>query len=268
MGMRLIITLFPVIVTAVCALLWVDSLFAVRRLLLIPFGDAELGLKSEAGWLSWNTFWLWDEANPEAAGISFPYCVLTSVGLALAWCAVVLRRKDTRFRWWDWTALGSIALSLAFLQGRIDPVDDLLRAIRNPRDRYAIHEVYEAVDEVNRVERGSEAAVPLSRLLEDNTSSIRVTAVRALAKLHADPKLVVPALTRARADKELRPIVTWALGEIGPIDGRVVPALILSLRDENPEIRAAAASASSKSVPRLRPRCRLSSRLWMTGLSD
>ena len=72
MGMRLIITLFPVIVTAVCALLWVDSLFAVRRLLLIPFGDAELGLKSKAGWLSWNTFWLWDEANPEAAGISLP----------------------------------------------------------------------------------------------------------------------------------------------------------------------------------------------------
>jgi len=39
------------------------------------------------------------------------------------------------------------------------------------------------------------------------------------------------------------------LGEIGPIDGRIVPALILSFRDENPKIRGAAASALFKIGP-------------------
>jgi len=49
MWRRLIITLLPLIVTAVCGFLWVDSLFAVRRLPHITFGDAALGLKSAAG---------------------------------------------------------------------------------------------------------------------------------------------------------------------------------------------------------------------------
>jgi HEAT repeat protein len=243
MWRRLIMMLLPVVVTALCVLLWIDSRFVVRRLPLIPLGDAELGFKSKDGWLSWNMFWLWNEAHPEAAAISAPYWVIISVALAFARRAVVLRRRDTRVRWWEWTALGAIALSLAFLQGRTDPIEDLLRAIRNPHDRYATHEVFEAVDEVNHAERGNDAVVPLARLLEDNTSSIRVRAVRALGKLHAGPNLVVSALTKAHADKELRYFVTVTLGEIGPIDPRIVPALIVSLRDEGPRIRGAAASA-------------------------
>ena len=55
--------LLPVILTAVCVFLWIDSEFAVRRLPLIPAGELAMGLKSEGGWLSWNMFMLWDELN-------------------------------------------------------------------------------------------------------------------------------------------------------------------------------------------------------------
>jgi HEAT repeat protein len=236
-------TLLPVIVTAGCVFLWIDSLFAVRRLPLIGFGDAELGLKSKDGWLSWNIFWLWAQENPEAAAISVPYWALVSLGLVFTWRAVVRRRKDARFHCWDWAALGTIALALAFLQGWTDSVEDLLRVVRNPRDYYAIHEAFEAVDAVNHAKRGNDAVVPLTRLLEGNTTPIRVTAVRALARLHADPSLVVPVLTKAHADKELRYIVTATMGEIGPIDPRIVPVLILSLKDVDLKVRGAAASA-------------------------
>jgi HEAT repeat protein len=239
-------TLLPVIPTAVCVFLWVDSTFAVRRLPFIPIGDAALGFKSAAGWLSWDEFTLWDPVNPEAPWISIPYWALVSVGLAFAWRAVVRQRKDPRFRWWEWATLGAVALLLVSLQGRTDPVNHLLRAIRNPHDHYVLHEAYEAVDEVNRADRGGDAAVLLNRLLDDNNSSVRTTAALALGRLHADPKLVVSSLTRAHADKNLRHVVTITLGEIGPVDGRVVPALILSLRDEDPKVRGAAASALLK----------------------
>jgi HEAT repeat protein len=236
--------LLAVMMTAVCAFLWVDSLFTVRRLPLVPFGDAALGLKSDRGWLSWNTFWLWSKVNPEAVVISVPYCAVILVFVAVAWrSVVVLLRKDTRFRWWEWAALGSITLSLAFLQGHTDPVGDLVQAIRNPRDQFALHEAYQAVDEVNRAKRGNDAAMRLIQLLDDNTRTIAATSVRALGKLHADPKLVVPALIKARGDKELRYFATISLGEIRPIDSRIVPALILSLRDQDPRICNVAASA-------------------------
>ncbi len=244
MWKRLTMLLLPIVMSAVCGLLWVDSLFTVRRLPLIPFGDAALGFKSAAGWLSFHTFWLWHEARPEDAGISIPFWALISVGLALAWRAAITRRKNARFRWWDWTSFGAITLSLAFLQGRTDPVDNLLHAIRNPHDRYLTHEVYLAVHSVNRVKRGDDAAVPLIHLLEDDTPSIRERAVRALGKLDADPNLVVPALITAHANEQLRYIVTLTLVELGPIDDRIAPALILSLKDmSNAKTPVVAASA-------------------------
>ena len=211
------------------------------------------GFKSKDGWLSWNIFWLWNEANPEGAGISVPYWALIAVGLAFAWGALVLVRKDTRFRWWDWAAIGTTTLSLALLQRRTDPVEDLLRTIRDPRDPYAVHEVFEAVDEVNHAKGGNAAAVPVTRLLEGNTSPIRERAVEALGKLNADRNVVVPALARAHADKELRYVVTVTLGEIGPVDGRIVPLLILSLKDEDLKIRGAAASALREFGPAAAP---------------
>lgn len=242
MWKRFIKMLVPLSLTALCVLLWVDSRSVVRRLLLIPFGDAALGFKSEAGWLSWNEFWLWSRENPEATAVSVPYWALASLGLALSWRAIA-RVKDRRVYWGGWMAISVISVSLALLQGRTDPVADLLRAIRSPRDPYALHEAYEAVESVNRAGRGNAAAAPLIGLLEENTSAIRVSAVQALGKLHADPELVVPALIEAFADKDLRYVVTVTLGELRPIDGRIVPALILALRDEDPRIRQAAASA-------------------------
>ena len=50
-------------------------------------------------------------------------------------------------------------------------------------------------------------------------------------------------MIRAFAEKDLRYVVTVTLGHLGPIDVRVVPALILALRDEDPRIRHASASA-------------------------
>jgi HEAT repeat protein len=242
MWKRLIKILVPISLTAVCVFLWVDSWFVVRRLPLIPFGDAALGFKSEGGWLSWNEFWLWSRVNPEAAAFSVRYWALVSLGLAFSWRAIA-HHADRRFRWMGWMAISLITVSLALLQGRTDPVVDLLRAIRSPRDPYALHEAYEAAEAVNRAGRGNAAAVPLTALLEENTKEIRVTTIQALGKLHADPNAVVPALIRAFADKDLRYFVTVTLGELGPIDGRIVPALILALRDEDPRIRSAAVSA-------------------------
>ena len=76
-----------------------------------------------------------------------------------------------------------------------------------------------------------------------------MTAVQALGRLKADPKLVAPALIRARADKELRHVATVSLGEVGSIDGGIVPALILSLSDADPNIRHLAGSAILKIGP-------------------
>ena len=186
----------PVMMTAVCGFLWVDSLFAVRRLPLIGLGDAAFGLKSAAGWLSWNAFWLWHQENPESAMISVPYWVLISVGLAFAWRGVVLRRKARDSA--RGTGRRSLRSGCPWPSFRDAPILSTTScAISNPRDRYAIHAVYGAVDQVNRVDRGSEAAVSVARLLEDNTLSICVRAIRALGKLHADPKLVIPALMNA-----------------------------------------------------------------------
>src|ERR1035437_6268535 len=111
-------TLLPVISTAVCVFLWVDSTVAVRRLPFLPGGDAALGFKSEAGWLSWGEFTPWDPVNSEKMWISVPYWVLVSVGLAFVWRAVVRRREDSRFRWLEWAGVGAVVLLLASLQGR------------------------------------------------------------------------------------------------------------------------------------------------------
>ena len=50
-------------------------------------------------------------------------------------------------------------------------------------------------------------------------------------------------MNRAFADKDLRYVVTVTLGELGPVDGRIVSAILLALRDEDPRIRHTAASA-------------------------
>ena len=241
--------LLPVIPTAVTVFLWVDSQCAVRRLPFLPGGDAALGFKSAAGWLSWGEFTPWDPVNSEAMWIYVPYWVLVSVGLAFVWCAFVRQRENPRFRSWEWVALGGVVLLLASLPGRPDPVNHLRRALSDPHDEYALHEAYEAVDEVNRAGRGGDAATLLSRLLADNDRSVRRSAALSLARLHADPKLIVSALTGAYADKDLRDTITFALGEIGPVDDRVIPALIVALRDENPRVRGAAASAFLKIGP-------------------
>ena len=196
----------------------VDSRLVVRRLPLIPFGDAALGFKSEGGWLSWNEFWLWSRENPEAAVFSVPYWALVSLGLAFSWRAIAPER-DRRVHEEGWIAIGAITVCLAVLQGRTDPVAELLQAISTPHDTYALHEAYEAVEAVNRAGRGNDAAVPLAGLLKDNIEATRITTVQALGKLHADPNLVVPALIEAFAEKDLRYVVTVTLGELARSTG-------------------------------------------------
>ena len=233
--------LFSISLTAWCVFLWVDSRLVVRRLPLIPFGDAVLGFKSEGGWLSWNEFCLRSLENPEAAVFSVPYWALVSLGLAFSWRAIAPER-DRRVHEEGWDRDRCDHRVFAVLQGYSDPVAELLQAISTPHDTYALHEAYEAVEAVN-LSGGNDAAVPLAGLLKDNIEATRITTVHALGKLHADPNLVVPALFEAFAEKDLRYVVTVTLGELVAIDRRIVPTLILALRNENPQIRHAAASA-------------------------
>jgi HEAT repeat protein len=240
---------FPIVLTAMLLLLWADSRRTPRRLLFLPAGDAALGVKSQGGWVSRNEFTPWDDENSEQALFCVPYWSLVAVCLALAWRAVALWRRDRRFRRWEGAVLGAIVLLLAALQGRTDPVAHLLKAIRQPPDEYALHDVYEAVAQVNRAGRGNEVAVPLISLLDDRDSVLGVRAARALRKLRADPRIVVPALTAKHTDRKLRYFVTVTLGEIGLADDCVLPALIQLLKDEYPEIRVAAVSALREMGP-------------------
>jgi HEAT repeat protein len=241
--------LLPIVLAAVLLFLWVDSRRAARRLFLLPGGDAALGLKSAAGWLSWCEFTPWAEEYSEREPFSVPYCALVGVCLALALRGVALRRKSHRFRWWEWMALATIVLCLAAIQGRTDPVAHLLKAIRQPPDEYALHEVFKAVDQVNRVGRGDEVAAPLIGLLDDSDSVLRVRAARALGRLHADPQLVVQALIKEHTDRKVQYFATVSLGQIGPTDDRVVPALVRLLKDPFPEVRGAAVSALQEMGP-------------------
>jgi hypothetical protein len=143
--------------------------------------------------------------------------------LAFVWRGVARLRKDPRFRWWVWASLGAVTLLLAFLQALPDPVDRLRRAVCKPTDEYALYEAYEAVGDVNRAGRGREAAALLDRLLSADDLSVRKTAVLALARVQADRKSVVSALTRAYEDEKLREPITFALGEIGPADETRIP---------------------------------------------
>ncbi len=147
-----------------------------------------------------------------------------------------------------WRRLIMLAMtcSIACCQGCGDPVDHLAKEVLNPLDPKAFHE---AIDAVNRSGRGNDAASVLIRLLNDNNNSVRSRAARALGRVHADANLVVTALIEARKDESIRFYTTESLGEIGPIDNRVIEALILSLNDKSPRVRFAAVEAFVKIGP-------------------
>jgi hypothetical protein len=80
-----------------------------------------------------------------------------------------------RFDRWRRMTLLAMTCSIACFLGCGDPVDYLGKAVRDLLDPYALDE---AIDTVNRSERGNDAAALLIGLLNDNNSSVRSRAAR------------------------------------------------------------------------------------------
>lgn len=92
----------------------------------------------------------------------------------------------------------------------------------------------------------------ISQLKEKNDTQ-RIEASNSLVKIG---KPAVPALIKALKDKDIRPIVTFILGRIGPAAKEAIPALSEELKDEDKNTRAKAAEALGKmgveAIPALR----------------
>ncbi len=94
-------------------------------------------------------------------------------------------------------------------------------------------------------------AVPLLLRASTETNYTRRNAIYALGKIHAEPELVVPALTNllTNPDRDVRASTISSLELFGSGAKSAVPVLIQSLNDPNPPVRKLARSALQKIDP-------------------
>lgn len=78
----------------------------------------------------------------------------------------------------------------------------------------------------------AKAAVPSLLQWATNDGTQGGAAIRALGRIRAEPSIVVPFLTNALADPNIRPSVVFALGEFGTKAIPAVPALVALLHSE------------------------------------
>ena len=86
--------------------------------------------------------------------------------------------------------------------------------------------------------------------LREKNENVRVDASTNLATIG---KPAVPFLIEALKEKEIRAVVTFILGRIGPNAKAAVPALIEEIKDEDKNVRARAVEALGKIGPETMP---------------
>jgi HEAT repeat protein/beta-lactamase regulating signal transducer with metallopeptidase domain len=123
----------------------------------------------------------------------------------------------------------------------------LLEALRDKEAGVRIS----AIQTVINIDAGKEAAVAVSRLLQDGKRNIKSYAYQFLQSLGLDAKEAVPALIEALKDPDFTYQVAAinTLERIGPAAKDAIPALTELLRRGNPDLRSHANRALNKISP-------------------
>jgi hypothetical protein len=89
---------------------------------------------------------------------------------------------------------------------------------------------------------GPEAVPALGKLVSTGPVAVRVSAIRAVARLGTNATAILPSLIQHVRDpnREVATWSLWSLGNLGLQPDQTVPALAEALRDARPEIRLAA----------------------------
>ncbi len=101
-----------------------------------------------------------------------------------------------------------------------------------------------AAIELGKFGPAARAGVPaLLRALNGNDDAVHECAAISLGIIHAEPDLVIPALTRWLDADGVKDRAATALGEFGPAAKAAVPKLVTLLQENDPETQFAASQA-------------------------